>query len=98
MSPYVRYFLIITKQAVLLLLLLFTKHKDSYMPELALNPKSALPASPPSFHHFAYPTPPHVAQPPMNFTALAADSTELRCRAAQSARDKHHHKRSTNST
>ena len=58
--------------------------------------QSALPASPPLFHHFAYPPPPHVIQPPMNFAALAANSTELRRRAAQSARDKCHHKCSTN--
>ena len=59
---------------------------------------SALPASPPSFHHFAYPTPPHIVQTPMNFAALSADSTELRRRAAQSARDKRRHRRRTTST
>ena len=43
------------------------------------------PAPPPFYYH--HPTP-HVAPVPMNYAALAADATELRRRATQSARDK----------
>ena len=42
-------------------------------------------APPPFYYHQPLP---HVAPIPMNYAALAADATELRRRAAQSARDK----------
>jgi len=63
----------------------------------AFTAMSHIPTPPPSSHHIAYPTPSHVVPTHMNFAALSADSTELRRRAAQSARDKRLHKRRTNS-
>jgi cell division septum initiation protein DivIVA len=51
--------------------------------------------APPSF--FYHQPSPHVAPVPMNYAALAADATELRRRAAQSARDKRRKRPSTSS-
>ena len=55
-----------------------------------------IPAPPPFF----YPQYPHItasATTPMNYAAMAADATELRQRAAQSARDKRHKRPTTTS-
>jgi cell division septum initiation protein DivIVA len=51
-------------------------------------------APPPFYYHQP---PPHVAPVPMNYAALAADATELRRRAAQSARDKRRKRTTTTS-
>ena len=51
-------------------------------------------APPPFYYH--QPSP-HVAPIPMNYAALAADATELRRRAAQSARDKRRKRTTTTS-
>ena len=51
-------------------------------------------APPPFFYHQPLP---HVAPLPMNYAALSADATELRRRAAQSARDKRRQRPSTSS-
>ena len=52
------------------------------------------PAPPPFYYH--HPSP-HVAPVPMNYAALTADATELRRRAAQSARDKRRKRPTTSS-
>ena len=52
------------------------------------------PAPPPFYYHQPLP---HVASTPMNYAALAADATELRRRAAQSARDKRRKRPTTTS-
>ena len=51
-------------------------------------------APPPFYYHQS---PPHVAPVPMNYAALAADATELRRRATQSARDKRRKRTATTS-
>lgn len=51
-------------------------------------------APPPFYYHQPLP---HVAPVPMNYAALAADATELRRRAAQSARDKRRKRSATTS-
>jgi hypothetical protein len=51
-------------------------------------------APPPFYYHHP---PPHVAPVPMNYAALTADATELRRRAAQSARDKRRKRPTTSS-
>lgn len=51
--------------------------------------------APPPFYY--QPPPPHVVPAPMNYAALAADATELRRRAAQSARDKRRKRPTTSS-
>ena len=51
-------------------------------------------APPPFYYHQPLP---HVAPTPMNYAALAADATELRRRAAQSARDKRRKRPTTSS-
>ena len=51
-------------------------------------------APPPFYYHQPLP---HVAPTPMNYAALAADATELRRRAVQSARDKRRKRPTTSS-
>jgi hypothetical protein len=53
--------------------------------------------APPSYLHPATSSTP-VAPLPMNYASLAADATELRRRAAQSARDKRLRRRAQSST
>lgn len=53
-----------------------------------------VPAPPPFYYH--HPSP-HIAPVPMNYAALTADATELRRRAAQSARDKRRKRPTTSS-
>jgi hypothetical protein len=53
-----------------------------------------VPAPPPFYYHQPLP---HVAPTPMNYAALTADATELRRRAAQSARDKRRRRPTTTS-
>ena len=57
---------------------------------------SHIPASAPPPFYYAHPPAP-VAPIPMNYAALAADATELRRRATQSARDKRRQRNTTTS-
>jgi hypothetical protein len=56
-----------------------------------------IPTAPPSPYIFGAQTA-HAASIPMDFAALSADATELRRRAAQSARDKRLHRRQSTTT
>ena len=56
--------------------------------------RTPVPAPPPFYYHQPLP---HVVPTPMNYAALTADATELRRRAAQSARDKRRRRPTTTS-